>query len=143
MATPTTPAIPATPEAWVANTPNDTESAGLTYHDKRLDLGFFNKRIGDRWSDNGSVHQAVPLNPFSMTNLFVNYTLRNGSRFDQSKIKLSVNNLFDNHDVVSISPATPATSNVLFAPNPLDTMQLLPGRSIMVTFQLGFSPRER
>jgi iron complex outermembrane receptor protein len=142
-ATPTTPAIPTTPEAWVANTPHDTESVGMTYHDKHLDLGFFNKRIGTRWGDNGSVHQAVPLDPFSISNLFVNYTLRNGSRFDQSKIKLSLNNLFDNHDVVSISPANPATSTSPFVPNALDTMQLLPGRSIMVTFQIGFSPKER
>jgi iron complex outermembrane receptor protein len=139
-ATPTTPAIRATPEAWVANTPHDTENAGLTYQGKHLDLGFFNKRIGTRWGDNGSVHQAVPLDPFSMTNLFFNYTLRNGSRFDQSRFKLSVNNLFDNHDAVLISPATPATSTVLFAPNALDTIQLLPGRSIMVTFQIGFAP---
>ena len=142
-ATPTTPATPATPEAWVANTPSDTESVGLTYHDRLFDLGFFDKRIGDRWGDNGAVHQAVPTNPFSMANLFVNYTFRSKSHFDGSKFKLSVNNLFDNHDVVSISPATPATSTVLYAPSALDTIQLLPGRSIMATFQIGFAPKGR
>jgi iron complex outermembrane receptor protein len=129
--------------AWVANAPHDTESEGLTYHDKRFDMGIFNKRVGSRWDDNGAVHQAVPYNPFSMSNIFFNYTVRSGSHFDQSKIKLSVNNLFDNHNVVLTSPAVAATTSVPFAPSANDTLQLLPGRSVMVTFQMGFAPRER
>ena len=32
-------AVAATPAAWVATAPHDTESIGLTYHDKGLDLG--------------------------------------------------------------------------------------------------------
>jgi iron complex outermembrane receptor protein len=79
-----------------------------------------------------------------MSNFFLNYTLRNGSKFDQSKIKLSFNNLFDNHDIVDISPANSVTNSLeLYAPSGSDTTQLLPGRSVMVTFQLGFSPKER
>jgi iron complex outermembrane receptor protein len=79
-----------------------------------------------------------------MTNLFLNYTLRGGSLFDQSKIKLSLNNLFDNHDVVSVGPANSVTGNgVLYAQSPSDTLQLLPARSVMVTFQLGLSPKGR
>jgi iron complex outermembrane receptor protein len=142
-ATGTTPAVPATPSAWVANTPHDTETTGMTYHDKHLDIGMFNKRVGSRWDDNGSVHQAVPYDPFSVANFFFNYTLHNGSLFDQSKIKLSVNNVFDNHDVVLIGAANGATATSLFTPSPLDTLQLLPGRSIMITFQFGVSPKGR
>ena len=103
-ATGTTPAVPASPSAWVANAPHDTESLGLTYQQKAWDVGIFNKRVGDRWNDDGAYHQVVPLDPFWMSNFFFNYTLRKGSRFDQSKIKLSVNNVFDNHDVVTIGP---------------------------------------
>ncbi len=143
-ATGTTPAVPASPEAWVANTPHDTESEGLTYHDKRLDLGFFNKRVGSRWDDDGAYHQVVPYAPFQMSNLFFNYTMRAGSFFDQSKVKFSVNNLFDNHDVVNVGAANGvAGSGVLYTPDPADTMQLLPGRSMMVTFQIGLNPKER
>jgi iron complex outermembrane receptor protein len=143
-ATGTTPATPASPSAWVANAPHDTESEGLTYHDKRLDLGIFNKRIGSRWDDNGAYHQSVPYQPFSMTNLFFNYSLRGNSFFDQSKIKFSVNNLLDNHDVVTIGAATPVSgSTVVYTPSQSDTMQLLPGRSFMVTFQMGLNPKER
>jgi iron complex outermembrane receptor protein len=140
-ATGTSPAIPPSASAWVANAPHDTETMGLTYHDKMFDLGIFNKRVGTRWDDaGGGYHQNIPYDPFSMTNLFVNYTFRGHSIFDQSKVKLSVNNLTDNHDVVLIGAAKAASgSGVLYTPNSLDTMQLLPGRSVMMTFQLNLS----
>ena len=140
-------AVPATPSAWVAAAPNYTVGAGVTYQDRSWDAGFFNKQIGPRWIDNtiptGVYHQATQLNSFWMNNLFVNYTIRKGSLFDQSKIKLSINNLFENHDVVGLSPGAQGTSTVPYAVNDLDQLQLLPGRSFMVTFQIGLSPRER
>ncbi len=143
-ATGTTPAVAASTSAWVANTPNYTATEGLTYRDKRFDVGMFNKTVGDRWNDDGPYHQTVPLNPFTMTNFFFNYTVRSGSIFDQSRIKFSVNNLLDNHNQVSISPANSVTANgVLYTQNAADTIQLLPGRSFMVTFQMGFAPKER
>jgi len=139
-ATVTSPAIAASPSAWVALAPHDTESLGLTYQKHGLDLGFFNKRVGTRWEDDGAYHQTVPLDPFWMNNLFLNYTIRNGSKFDQSKVKLSFNNLFDYHSVVDISPANSVNGNLqLYSPNSSDTMELLPGRAVMVTFQMGFS----
>jgi len=142
-ATATTPAVAATPSAWVANAPHDTETVGMTYHDKRFDVGIFNKRVGSRWDDNGSVHQAVPYDPFNVANFFFNYTIRGGSFFDQSKVKFSVNNLADSHDVVLIGAANAATATSNFTPSPLDTLQLLPGRSVMVSFQIGLSPKGR
>jgi iron complex outermembrane recepter protein len=143
-ATTTAPAIGASPEAWVALAPHDTESLGLTYQSKAWDLGFFNKRVGTRWEDDGAYHQTVPLDSFWMNNLFLNYTIRNGSRFENSKIKLSFNNLFDYHNVVDIGAANAVTASLVqYAQSPNDTLELLPGRSVMVTFQLGFSPKER
>lgn len=45
---------------WVAQTPVDTELQGLTYQNHGLDLGIFNKRIGEERVDNGQYHnQAV------------------------------------------------------------------------------------
>ena len=41
---------------WVATTPRNTEAVGLTYRLKGWDLGFFNKRVGGMWNDNGT-HQ--------------------------------------------------------------------------------------
>lgn len=142
-ATATTPATAASPAAWVALAPRDTATIGMTYQKHAWDAGFFNKYVGQRWEDDGAYHQTVPLDPFWMNNLFLNYTVRNGSRFDQSKLKLSVNNLFDNHNVVDISPANSVTANLMqYTQSPSDTLELLPGRSVMITFQLGLS-RER
>jgi len=132
--------VPASGVLWVAGAAKDTFSGGVTYQDKGFDLGFFNKRVGPRFVDNGSVHEATSLDPFWMNNLFFNYTLRKNSIFEQSKIKLSVNNLFDYHDVVGLSPGNSA---VPFTPDPTDQLQLLPGRSFMVTFQIGLAPERR
>jgi len=135
--------LPPAPSQWVASAPNYTVGAGATYQDKRFDLGFFNKQIGPRYVDNGAVHQATQLDSFWMNNLFLNYTITRGSFFDNSKIKLSFNNLFNFHDVVGLSPNASPTQAAPFTPDPGDQLQLLPGRSVMVTFQLGLSPRER
>jgi len=132
-----------TPVLWVANAAKNTASGGVTYQNRGLDVGFFNKRIGPRFVDNSSVHEATELSPFWMNNFFFNYTIRKGSRFDQSKIKFSVNNLFDNHDLVGLSPGKSPTASVPFVADPSDQLQLLPGRSMMIMFQIGLSPRER
>lgn len=143
-ATATVPATAASPSAWVALAPHDTESLGLTYQSRGWDLGFFNKRIGTRWEDDGAYHQTVPLDPWWINNLFLNYTIRNRSMFDQSKIKLSINNLLDNHNIVDIGAANSVNANLqLYTESPSDTTQLLPGRAVMVTFQLGLSPKGR
>jgi iron complex outermembrane receptor protein len=128
---------------WVAGTPNYTVGAGMTYQDKSWDLGFFNKQIGPRWMDNGSIHEATQLDSFWMNNIFLNYTMRRNSFLDGSKIKLSMNNLFDFHDVVSLSPGASGTAAVPFTPNSQDQLQLLSGRCVMVTFQLGLVRREK
>jgi len=150
------PATPATPQAWVALTPHDTESMGMTYREKSgLDFGIFGKRIGTRWNDIGNDHQTVPLAPFWMSSLFVNYNFKSDSIFDGSKIKLSVNNLFDSHDVVLIGAAndgttlaSPYTTNTSlevsqdlqpYTPSWNDTLEKAAGRSVMITFQLGLT----
>jgi len=154
-----TPATPATPETWVALTPHDTESLGLTYREKGLDFGAFGKRIGSRWNDIGNYHQTVPQDPFWMSNLFVNYNFKSDSIFAGSKIKLSINNLFDSHDVVLISAANDGTTltspyttnaalevtqdNQLYTPSWNDALEKAAGRSFMITFQLGLTRQHR
>ena len=153
------PATPATPVAWVALTPHDTEALGLTYRQKGVDFGVFGKRIGSRWNDISNYHQTVPLDPFWMSNLFVNYNFKSDSIFAGSKIKLSVNNLFDSHDVVLIgaandgttlaSPNTSSTSLEVtqdlqaYTPSWADTLEKAAGRSVMITFQLGLTRHQR
>jgi iron complex outermembrane receptor protein len=143
---------------WVAGTPSDTEAEGITYQHSAIDFGFFNKRVGQQYVDNGNYHNQVTLNPYSVTNAFINYTVRSGSHFDQTKFKLSFNNLFNQSNVTGISPtgsvvnAAPISANgTTYADNfntigqtPVagaDSVSILPGRSIVLSIQFGWSPK--
>jgi iron complex outermembrane receptor protein len=120
----------------VQNAPRDTETLGVNYQQGSWNVGLFNKRIGKMFNDNGNTNEAVAINPFNITNLFVNYRLNGTSHFAQSKIRLSVNNLFDDHSIVGVTPASTKTS----APAPGDILNIMAARSVSLTFTVGFSP---
>jgi iron complex outermembrane recepter protein len=122
---------------WVQDTPRNTQAVGLSYQHKNWDVAIFDKRIGQMYNDNGSTHEAVTINPFSLTDFYINYTLKNSSFLRNSKIGLSFNNLFDNHNIVAVTPASTSTA----APSPNDILVLLPGRSIMLTLTVGYAPK--
>ena len=122
---------------WVQNAPRDTETLGLTYNREGWNLGFFSKRIGRMYNDNGNIHQAVAIDPFDITNLFLNYTVGGSSKLSHSKIRLAINNLTDSHAITSVTPASTASN----APAPGDILTLMSGRSVSVSFTVGFSPR--
>jgi iron complex outermembrane receptor protein len=140
---PTGAVVAATPVQAVALAAKYTVSAGVTYIDKMWEAGFFNKQIGPRLVDNGAVHQATELDSFWTNNLFLNFNLPNANRFNGSKIKLSFNNLFDFHDVVGLAPGVAATASNPYVVSGSDQLQLLPGRSVSITFQMGFAPKSR
>jgi iron complex outermembrane recepter protein len=139
---------------WVADTPKNVESIALLWQHKNWDLGLIDKRVGTLYNDNATlnyvidgikipfpVDQAVTINPFTVVNVFVNYTIKNESWLRGSKIGLAVNNLADSHNVVGITPATAPTLTAPFVPNAGDLLNLLPGRSVMATFTVGWAPR--
>jgi iron complex outermembrane receptor protein len=139
---------------WVQDTPKNVEAATLLYQHGDWDIGLIEKRVGTYYNDNATltynihginipypVDQAITINPFSLTNFFFNYTIKNASWLRGSKIGFSANNLFDNHNVVGITPFTAPTTTVAYAPNPGDQLNLLPGRSIMVTLTVGWAPK--
>lgn len=144
---------------WVANTPSDTEAEGITYQKKSWDLALFNKRVGTLYQDNGAYHNQATINPFSVTNAFLNYTIRNGGHFDQTKIRLSFNNLLNQHsltsDVMSNGANTinvAANGTTYLQPfNTVgqttigggDALTILPARSIMLSVTFGLSPHGR
>jgi len=117
----------------LANAPKDTETLGLYYQQGDWNVGLLGKRVGKLYNDNGAVHEAIPIDPFIIPNLFVNYTIKNlTSWMKQTRLKLSVTNISDKHSIVAITPASSKTS--VAAPG--DFLTLLPARS--VSFSIGF-----
>jgi iron complex outermembrane receptor protein len=152
--------IPTPGGLWVTNTPSDIETEGLTYQRKAWDAGIFNKRVGTERLDNGAYHNQGIIDPFSVTNLFLNYTLRTGGHFDNTKFRLSFNNILNEHNITGDSFATkivaqniaangttysdPFNSNLTQTPAAgADSISILPGRSVMFSVTFGFSPRRQ
>jgi iron complex outermembrane receptor protein len=124
---------------WAQNAPNNTETLGVTFNRGSWNLGLFEKRVGRIYNDNGAVHQAFVIDPFNITNLFFNYTVRGASRLSQSRIRLAINNLIDSHALTGVPKGGAATSTSA-NPNANDLLQLMAGRSVSVSFSVGFNP---
>jgi iron complex outermembrane recepter protein len=122
---------------WVQNAPSDTETLGLTYNIDNWNVGLFSKRVGQMYNDNGSLHQAVPIDPFDLTNFFVNYTLKGTSRLSQSRLRLAVNNLTDSHAITAVVPANVKSSVAASG----DILTLMAGRSVSVSLTVGVGAR--
>jgi iron complex outermembrane receptor protein len=139
---------------WVADAPKNVEGAALFYQHKNWDVGILHKRVGTMYNDNKTlnytingvvlpfpVDQAVTINPFDVTNLFFNYTIKNEGWLRGTKIGFSTNNLFDNQNIVGVSPSTKPTLAVPFVPSAGDLINTLPGRSVMVSLTVGYAPK--
>jgi iron complex outermembrane receptor protein len=139
---------------WVANTPSNIEGLSVLWQHGNFDLGLTYKRVGQYYNDNGSlsytinglkvpypVNEAVTIQPWMLTNVFLNYTIKNSSHLRGTKIQLAVNNLANAHNIVGVSPFTGATATTAFAADPRDQLNLMPGRSISITFTGGYAPK--
>jgi iron complex outermembrane receptor protein len=142
---------------WVQQTPSNIETVGATYQHHGWDAAFFDKSIGQQYIDNGAYHNQYTVGRFNMANAFVNYTLRSGGRFDQTKFRLSLNNIFNSSSVTGISLAGGALTQTIAAnsatytdpfttsgPTPIngqDSVSILAGRSIMLSVTFGLSPK--
>ncbi len=141
----------------VAQTPSDVETEGLTYQHGSWDAGFFNKRVGTEYQDNGAYHNQFTIAPFNISDLFANYTLRTNGRLNGTKLRLSFNNLFNQHSVTGVTlvnaPVTQSiTANSTRYTDPFnavgqtsingqDNVSVLAARSIMLTVTLGTSTK--
>jgi iron complex outermembrane recepter protein len=130
----------------VTDTPSYTQGLGVTYQAHGMDLGVIEKRVGSYYDDNGSYHNQVYVAPYNNVNLFLNYTIRKNSMFDQSKISFSINNLFNSENITDVFPFNSPTSVggsayiATTATSPLDQINLTSGRSFVVTFKMGLFP---
>ena len=144
----------------VQQTPSDLETIGVTYQHKAWDAAFFDKRVGTQYIDNGAYHNQYTVNPFSFSNIFVNYTLRKGGRFDQTQIRLTVNNLLNSTAINGITLANgvtpvpaisyngasftdPFNTNGQTLISGQDNVSVNAGRSIMLSVTFGFNPKKR
>jgi iron complex outermembrane receptor protein len=142
---------------WVASTPTDTEEQGLTYQNNGLDLGIFNHRVGEERVDNGQYHNQAIIAPFTTVNTYINYTVRNHSIFDGTKIRLNATNLLNSHNIQSntlagspftqLIPGTTYTDQFnTTGPTPIngaDTPGIMAGRSFSVSATFGFAPKTK
>jgi iron complex outermembrane receptor protein len=139
---------------WVANTPSNIEGLNVLWQHGNWDVGLTYKRVGQYYNDNGSlsylingiklpypVDQAITIHPWQLVNGFVNYTIKNSSFLRGTKIQLAVNNLANSHNIVGITPAVAATATAPYVPNSGDLLNLMPGRSITLTFTGGWAPK--
>jgi iron complex outermembrane receptor protein len=147
----------APPNLWVQQTPTDVETEAFTYQHRGFDFGFFNKRVGTFYIDNGAYHNQATIAPFDFANLFFNYTIRGGGQFDQTKVRLSFNNLFNSSAITGDTITGTATPLSISAngttytdpfntngPTPIaggDNITILPARSITLSLIFGFSPK--
>jgi iron complex outermembrane receptor protein len=156
--TPTAPLYVDAPSGlWVQQTPADTELQGLTYQGKGLDLGIFNKRVGEQRIDNGAYHNQAIVPAFSTLNSYINFTVHNHSIFDQTKIRLAGDNMLNQHNLTALALTGAApTQNIpgtnlmdpftTTGPTPIsgsDQPTFLSARSLSVSVTFGIAPRER
>lgn len=127
---------------WVTGAPTDTETLGLNYQQGGWNVGAFTKRVGKMYNDGTDlskniVHEAFSIDPVVLTNLFVNYTIKNPASFaKQAKIQFGINNLFNSHSTVAVAGAVAGSSSA--APNVADLLTVLPERSSSLTVTLDF-----
>jgi iron complex outermembrane receptor protein len=93
------------------------------------------KRVGKVYNDGATPgDNAYVIDPVVLTNMFINYTIKNpGSFAKQAKFQLAINNLFDSHAVTGISGSASSAN-----PSANDLITELPGRSINLTATLDF-----
>lgn len=116
---------------WVAGAPSNTETLGLNYQQAEWNTGLFAKRVGTLYNDNGSTHQAFTIDPVVLTNLFVNYSIKNPTNFaKQAKVQFGVNNLFNKHSIVGVATVGTTSS--------ADLLTITPARSTSLTLKLDF-----
>ena len=118
-------------------------------------MAFFHKRVGTYYVDSpNGYHNAYTVNLFNLSDAYVNYTIRSGGRFNNTKLRLDFTNLFGNNNINGITLAnssTPSTfvsngstyNNPFVAAAPVlaggDNVAVNAGRSIMLTVTFGSS----
>ena len=95
---------------WVATAPRDTETLGLTYQHQGSMSDSSISGSGRCTTITARKNQAVKIDPFNITNVFLNYTVKGSSYLRGSKLRFSINNLLDRHSIVGVNPVSTASN---------------------------------
>ena len=122
---------------WVAGAPKDTETVALNYQRDGWGAMLSVNRVGTQYNDSKSgAHEAFTLAPITVTNLFLNYTLKEHYAFvKKTKFQFSVNNLTNQHSITAIAPVSGSSGTT---PSNADLLTVLAGRSLNATVTLDF-----
>ncbi len=96
-----------------------------------------------------TTNQTIPIGEFNTANLYFNFTLHRNSRFDGTKFRIAVNNLFNAHNIVGVSAGNPLALTApaatvrpwAFAPSGADQITLMSSRSITGSITFAFNPK--
>ncbi len=111
--------------------PSNTEALGLFWQDKGWAIGLVGKRIGSQYITTNAP-QGASLNPYYLTNAYVNYRLANISpTLKAVTLRAGVNNIGDSQKTVGLSQSG---AN----PGPNDQLTLLPRRNYFVGVSADF-----
>ncbi|MDE2301145.1 MAG: TonB-dependent receptor, partial [Sphingomonadales bacterium] len=114
--------------SWVANAPKTTAAGGLIYDHDGIYASFLTKFIGPRYGSDGE-----ELGSFSTTDLSLGFDLKHWMPGVPAKVKLNINNIFNNTSIINDNGTTvgnnPATGN------PDNLYWTNPGRSVFATIE--------
>jgi iron complex outermembrane receptor protein len=123
---------------WVAGAPKDTEKLGLNYISGPWKGMLSVARVGSMFQNGNAAgsYETFKIDPVTMTNLFVNYTIKHPDALTkESKVQFAVNDLFNQHKIVAIKAAAGSTAA---NPSAADVLTVTPGRSMNLTFTTSF-----
>ncbi len=123
---------------WVPGAPNTTQAIALNYEHNGWAASLSANRVGQIYNDaKDGTHEAFVIDPVTVANLFVNYTIKKPANFSkQLKLQFGVNNLFDSHAIAGIASATAGSSSA--APSAKDLLTVIAGRNVSLTATLDF-----
>ena len=90
------------------------------------------------WNSLGSNQDGIRIDPWEITNAYINYTFKGESKFANTKLRLSFNNLFDQHYIVAVKAGSASSF-----PGPNDLLTKLAGRAVAVSMTFGLSANSK
>ena len=118
----------------IANTPRDTEAAGVLYRGGAWSSSLIYKRVGNYYALDD---QAYRMNAYTTTDLSLGYTFAMpGAVIRKARVQLGIYNLFDKRDPIAVTPTNNTAGVAGYGQAAAtDTFLFQPGRSYMLSIR--------